>query len=99
VKDYTIEEITAKAHEIFANGRYEAVEVEVTKRSDGSVAIRVEAMYEIPGLSFAKLAALAEFFETKNIDDERFHSRGCETCDYGSCYGFELVVRPDKEGE
>lgn len=96
MKDYSVEEITKKAHEVFKNGRYEPEEVEVTKRSDGSVSLRVEAMYEAPELSFAKLAELAEFFDTKNInDDERFGSGGCETCDYGSSYGFELVVRPD----
>jgi hypothetical protein len=43
---------------------------------------------------------LAEFFDTKNInDDEKFSNGGCETCDWGSSYGFELVVRPDKNSE
>lgn len=95
MKNYTPAEITTKALEVFGDD-WRQPEIEVVKRQDGSVSIRVEAMYEAPELSFAKLAALSEFFETKNInDDERFSGSGCETCDYGSSYGFELVVRPD----
>lgn len=51
-------------------------------------------MYESPGLSFAKLSALAEFFDTMNVETEsEFSHGGCETCDYGSEVGFTLRVR------
>ncbi len=102
MKDYTIEEIAAKVDEIFkqSDESWDELDIRVVKRKDGAVSISVEKMYEAPGLDFAKLSALAEFFETKNInDDDRFGGGGCETCDYGSSYGFELVVRPDGEGK
>ena len=51
-------------------------------------------MYEAPGLSLTQLIKLSDFFGTRNIRDERFSYGGCETCDYGSCYGFTLEVRP-----
>jgi hypothetical protein len=101
VKDHTIEEITTKVEGLFNGERYPPHDLEVNvSKLDGEVRINVSAMYEAPGLDFAKLSALAEFFETKNInDDDRFGSGGCETCDYGSSYGFELVIRPDKEAK
>ena len=65
------------------------------KRNDqGEVRVSISSMYEAPGLTFAQLMALAEWFDTKDIADERFHSGGCETCDYGSDYGFELIIKP-----
>jgi hypothetical protein len=43
----------------------------------------------------AELAlALANYESFRVITDERFSSGGCESCDYGSCYGFTLEVRP-----
>ena len=56
--------------------------------------ITASDMYEAPGLSLKQLMSLAVFFGTQNITDERFASCGCESCDYGSCYGFTLEVRP-----
>ena len=55
-------------------------------------------MYDHPTLNLKKLRALSEFFETDNInDDDRFSHRGCETCDYGSSYGFTLTIRKDED--
>ena len=60
------------------------------------VEIEVSNMYESPSLSFDKLSQLSEFFGTRNISDSKFSNSGCETCDYGSSYGFTLYVRNDK---
>lgn len=60
------------------------------------VRVSVSNMYEAPGLSFKILMDLAEFFGTKNIVDvDKFHSGGCETCDYGSESGFTLEIKPE----
>lgn len=60
------------------------------------IEITVSSMYSTPGLNFNILSQLSEFFKTRNInDDDRFGDSGCDTCDYGSCYGFTLTVRPD----
>lgn len=57
--------------------------------------IGVSMMYEAPQLTFEILKKLANFFGTDRInDDDRFSMDGCETCDYGSEYGYTLTVRP-----
>ena len=97
--DRTEEEILAKAKELWPDDEYavELMEYEVSKR-DNAVAIRVKRMYDVPGLNFAQLTNLSEFFQTKNInDDDRWYYSGCETCDYGSEAGFTLTIRPDNE--
>ena len=58
--------------------------------------ITVSQMYNPPHVNLDILMQLAEFLGTKNInDDERFANEGCETCDYGSSYGFTLSARPE----
>lgn len=58
--------------------------------------ITVSNTYSAPGLSFSHLKKLSEFFDTDNInDDARFNHGGCDTCDYGSEYGFTLTIRPE----
>lgn len=99
MKKRSEKEIIAKAHSLWrldsawGGG---ALSVEVSK---DEVTIRVGQMYEPPPLNLGILLDLAEFFGTKNIDDDRFSHGGCETCDYGSEYGFTLRIRPErKEG-
>lgn len=62
---------------------------------NGVAEINVHKMYSAPGLGLKKLIALSEFFETQNINDSRFSYSGCDTCDYGSDYGFTLIIKPD----
>lgn len=57
--------------------------------------ITIERSYNPPGLSLKQLMALSEFFQTTNINDDAFNYSGCDTCDYGSSYGFTLTVRKD----
>lgn len=57
------------------------------------VEIELTAMYEPPGCSFSQLKALSEFFGTEDIRDTgSIRDGGCETCDYGSKYGFTLRI-------
>lgn len=66
------------------------------KVSEDSITIEVSAMYSSPSLNFPILKRMAEYFDTENInDDDRFGYGGCETCDYGSSYGYTLTVRPN----
>lgn len=71
--------------------------VHVDKNTADEVWITVKCMYEAPPINLNVLMQLAEFFGTRNInDDERFARPGCDTCDYGSTYGFTLIVRPER---
>jgi hypothetical protein len=90
MKTHTDEAIKAKAKELFS----EADKIEVAQ-GDGVVVLTISAMYSAPGMSFATLDALARFFDTKNVETEsEFSYHGCESCDYGSEYGFDLYIRP-----
>jgi hypothetical protein len=73
-------------------------EVEVVERNKNGVKMRVSSQYNPPDLAFEQLMRLADFFGTKAInDDDRFGIEGCETCDYGSSYGFTLTIKPEKQ--
>lgn len=95
---YTDSEIVDKVKEIWndiPDSSYGNT-IDVTQ-TDSYVRIKLEAMYSPPGLSFAHMKRLSEYFGTDNInDDDRFSESGCETCDYGSSYGFTLTIRPTK---
>ena len=94
MKTYTKDEIEKRVAFIW-DGENPHIEVSVW---DDCVGIELEQMYGHPTLNLKKLRALSEFFETDNInDDDRFSSRGCETCDYGSSYGFTLTIRKDED--
>lgn len=55
--------------------------------------ITLSSEYEPPGLTFKQLLELSKFFNTDKIDDaDHFSNPGCETCDYGSSYGFTLRI-------
>jgi len=57
--------------------------------------ISLHRMYDSPPLNLTHLKALSEFFETDNINDvDRWNNGGCETCDFGSNYGFKLSIKP-----
>jgi hypothetical protein len=71
--------------------------VSVEKNTQKEVKVTISCMYEAPpSPTLDVLMQLAEFFGTKNInDDDKFANGGCETCDYGSSYGYTLTVRPE----
>ena len=62
------------------------------KKIDRGYEISYGYMYESPNLSFAILMKLSELFGTEEIDVDDFAYGGCDTCDYGSCYGHEIQV-------
>ncbi len=95
----TDEEILAEVYRLWprlgravGRGKNNAVKV---VRGAGYLDISIGQMYESPGFSFAHLEGLAKFFDTKNVETEsEFRYGGCETCDFGSEYGFVLRIRP-----
>lgn len=99
MKQYTEQEIREKAESIWNDDRrYSMAEIEITIHDDDRVDIKVYQQYDPPELNLDILMELAEFFDTRNInDDDRFSYSGCETCDYGSEYGFVLTIREDSE--
>ena len=106
MNQYTKKEIVAKVEEIWSSVQnehgYEYTvpdSVEVTLMKNGSVDIELSSMYEAPSLSFYQLTKLSQYFDTDNINDYgTFSVGGCETCDYGSKYGFTLTIRPTAGG-
>lgn len=84
----TTKELENKVKEIFTD----ADSVGVTLYKD-EVRIEIAAMYEVPGRDLPKLIKLSEILGTTDINEGRtFDMEGCDTCDYGSNYGVELVA-------
>lgn len=104
MKKLTDDEILAKLKEVWVDEfycndkktkRFDAPDFEVEHNDGDYVCFKVSRMYDSPGLTFEQLKTLAEFFGTEKInDDDRISESGCESCDYGSEYGFRLTVRP-----
>lgn len=100
MKNYTKEEIKLGVKKIWDDVREaqgydynvpDSIDVEIM--DNGRVLITMSSMYEAPSLSYYQLKGLAEFFETEHIMDfDKFSYTGCETCDYGSSYGFTLMI-------
>jgi hypothetical protein len=103
MKKYSDEEIENKVQEIYDASHKEdycmgwesAGCIEIKSDYPNKVEIVISCMYESPSPTLSVLKQLFEFFETDNInDDDHFSYSGCETCDYGSEYGYTLTVRP-----
>ena len=88
----TKKEVEAKVNELWPGRPWTDRELDITVGPTVTT-ITLTEMYDPPGLSFAQLMALSEFFDTKNINDaDRIYENGCETCDYGSKYGWTLEI-------
>jgi hypothetical protein len=48
--------------------------------------------YTAPELSLKNMTEVAEYFGTLDIDFDHVSEGGCETCDYGSRYGYTIQV-------
>ena len=53
--------------------------------------IRVARMYEYLPFNTKFLFKLAEMVGTDNLNVDKYHRDGCETCDYGSSYTMEFT--------
>lgn len=107
--DRTDEEVQAEVHRAWkrtAKWSWEDVEhddspdhltVEVDRSVPGRVTLLIHSMYDPPGLTVAQLDGLARFFGAAHAGDAYGDHAlsGCETCDYGSEYGFHLDLWGD----
>lgn len=98
MKQRTDEEIKAKVEELWPEMEWKGgwgSESSRIVRGDGFIDITVAKMYDWDKLqlTFQNINALAEFFDTLKVEtQEEINEGGCETCDYGSRYGFVLRV-------
>jgi hypothetical protein len=93
MKAHTSEEIKAFFTKLFD---WEAPSVSVLTNANDLVSVEVEQMYSYVSFNLKMLLEIAEFFGTQNINDNKWSSGGCETCDYGSSYRVEFYNRPEK---
>lgn len=84
--------------EKYSNNPATLEDVNVRCRKSGEKYVIVaEAMYNAP-LLYGKtvldaMVALSKMFGTDDVDIRNGNAQpGCDTCDYGSCYGTELVI-------
>ena len=76
---------------VLAGQDWDVSECSHPKLGDG-FEIDFTEMFEPPGLSYDWMTELAEKFGTKDIDFDNVSQGGCETCDYGSKYGYRIQV-------
>ena len=75
---------------------YNHTHLEVSK-IDRGFELSLGAMYESPGITFAKLQGLSQLFETDKINVDDYSECGCDTCDYGSDYGHTIQILDPKK--
>lgn len=76
------------------NDDYYSFNIEISFKQD-KISITLERQYERTwSLNSIRMFALSELFGTVDISVENeFAEPGCPTCDWGSSYGFDIVVR------
>jgi hypothetical protein len=95
----TENEIVKELERIYGEHKHswDEIEFKVQKHSDKEIRITVSKMYEAPGLSFEMISQLAKFFDTLLVEtNSEFSHGGCDTCDYGSAYGYDLYITEGK---
>lgn len=98
MKTKTREEIEAFARGVFTGDDWTEPDW-IIDISNDRVRIEVEQMYEYVECGLKELLAVSEFFGTTNVHDDRWHSNGCDSCDYGSSYRLCLTIRPEQSHE
>lgn len=87
-------QLTWKFEEDSEYHRNDELTVEMTVLGDDSLEIPFAEMYEAPAIQMQFLSALATHYGTTNVNvGSRIDDEGCPTCDYGSLYGNEIVVK------
>ena len=95
MKKRTIDEVRKKILSLWSTP---PENLNVITGRDGSWEIEISNMYSAPGLAFRQLFELSKFFGTQNVNtDSSFSHGGCETCDYGSKYGFVIYIGEEEE--
>jgi hypothetical protein len=95
MKQLTKDEIKAGFIGIFPKADYsfEAIDIDVICNDGKSVIVEVWRMYESPSANEVMQKQVEEMFDTPNVEIiSDIDESGCNTCDYGSRYGFILRV-------
>lgn len=98
MKQYTKEELEKIVNDVFkGNQSWEVFDVNIIKHTSSELLFEATHMYdwyeEFNKPNSTHLKAFSEVFNTDNIDVyDEIRRGGCETCDYGSSYGFALRV-------
>jgi len=93
MKKHTNEEIEKFLDEVFGGT------IEISVNTEDRVRFSIKQMYEYVNFSFANMTKLAHFFESMNIDEDRYAYGGCSTCDYGSSYTIDVTITDDSNNE
>lgn len=64
--------------------------------TSNNLEITIAQMYEYVNIDFKFLKQLSEIVGSDEINDNRFCTDGCETCDYGSNYEITLTIKNHK---
>jgi len=71
----------------------DASEFDVCNCGDGDLSFEWIDSYSAPDLSFKIMTEIVNFFDADDLKTEQdIHNSGCETCDYGSSYGYSVRV-------
>ena len=78
----------------------EHIDVKLVKvDGEEGIDINISRQYSHPKLTFSVLKKISDLFETERIDTyDEWSSPGCDTCDYGSSYGYTIRVLPAQKG-
>lgn len=94
-KQKIIKEYENQVENIFSDPErpHRSLEVKITEHS-GHINVLVSQEYEHVQVTFAHLQLLSEIFNTDCIDiGEKNEFSGCETCDHGSSYMVNFIVK------
>jgi hypothetical protein len=103
MKSYSSEELVQLIEDIWESVAHHGYgnsldHVKIVANEPDFVSFSVTAQYSAPGFNYFHIQKLSELFETRNINlADTVDISGCETCDYGSRYGYELIIRPEME--
>lgn len=99
MKQYTKEDLETIVDKVMNpdNSKYlwQKFDIEIIKQTDKELLFEASHMYDWSDwkVSFQQLREFAKEFGTDDIDMyEEIRESGCETCDYGSRYGFALRI-------
>lgn len=97
MKEYTIPQLEEIVNRVMGSQgtSWTTFSVRIVKQTDTELLFEATHMYDWDGYtpSVKQLIAFTKEFGTENIDKyDDISSQGCETCDYGSSYGFALRI-------
>jgi hypothetical protein len=93
MKQYTIEELSCIVSQVMSEAS--SWEIKILKQTDKELLFEATHMYNWDEYkpTTKNILSFVEQFKTDKLDVyETIASEGCDTCDYGSSYGFALRV-------